>query len=237
MLRLLASRLSYANVMSTIAVFVALGGGAYAAFKLPSNSVGTKQIKNGAVSSRKLARGAVTASKVAKGSLTGTQIRSSTLGTVPSATHATSADSATNSVNAAHAAASDSAASAQGIAAPEAFHEVGAPGEPGFLNGWSAVKDVFDYPLGFYKDREGVVHFRGAAVGGEPNIKIFELPAGYRPATGKFPTLATACECSLGAQTANVSISGTDGGVTLNNSSLTGMKRLWLDGVTFRAES
>lgn len=38
-------RLSYANVMATAAVFFALGGTSYAAFSLPANSVGTKQIK------------------------------------------------------------------------------------------------------------------------------------------------------------------------------------------------
>jgi hypothetical protein len=42
--------------MSTIAVFIVLGGGAYAATKLPKNSVGTKQIKNGAVTKAKLAK-------------------------------------------------------------------------------------------------------------------------------------------------------------------------------------
>jgi hypothetical protein len=47
--------------MSTIAVFVVLGGGAYAATKLPKNSVGTKQIKNGAVTKAKLAKGLATA--------------------------------------------------------------------------------------------------------------------------------------------------------------------------------
>ena len=43
--------LTYANVMATIGVFLALGGGAYAAAKLPGNSVGAKQIKTGAVGS------------------------------------------------------------------------------------------------------------------------------------------------------------------------------------------
>jgi hypothetical protein len=40
--------------MSTIAVFVALGGGAYAVISLPANSVGSKQIKKGAVTSSKV---------------------------------------------------------------------------------------------------------------------------------------------------------------------------------------
>lgn len=41
-------RLSYANVMATIAVFLALGGGAYA-LSLGRNSVGSPQLKPGAV--------------------------------------------------------------------------------------------------------------------------------------------------------------------------------------------
>jgi hypothetical protein len=48
-------RPSPALVVSLIALFVSLGGGAYAALNLPANSVGTKQLKNGAVSSPKLA--------------------------------------------------------------------------------------------------------------------------------------------------------------------------------------
>src|SRR3954471_2579023 len=48
------SRLTYANVMATVAVFIALGGGAYAATKLPANSVGSQQIKRGAVNSSKV---------------------------------------------------------------------------------------------------------------------------------------------------------------------------------------
>lgn len=44
----LRSRLTYANVMATIAVFLALGGGAYAV-ALKRNSVGSKQIKPDAV--------------------------------------------------------------------------------------------------------------------------------------------------------------------------------------------
>jgi hypothetical protein len=39
-------RLTYANVMATLAVFLALGGGAYAAFHLPKNSVRSKNLVN-----------------------------------------------------------------------------------------------------------------------------------------------------------------------------------------------
>jgi hypothetical protein len=44
-------RLTYANVMATVAVFVALGGTSYAAITLPKNSVGSNQLKRNAVTS------------------------------------------------------------------------------------------------------------------------------------------------------------------------------------------
>jgi hypothetical protein len=56
-------------VVALIALFVSLGGSAYAALKLPANSVGTKQIQNGSVTAQKLASNAVNSSKVKDGSL------------------------------------------------------------------------------------------------------------------------------------------------------------------------
>ncbi len=81
-------RLTFANVMSVIAVFIALGGASYAAFKVPKNSVGTKQLKKNAVTTAKVKNEAITAAKVKKHTLTGTQIKASTLGTVPNAANA-----------------------------------------------------------------------------------------------------------------------------------------------------
>jgi hypothetical protein len=60
-------RLTYANVMSTLAVFLVLGGGAYAATRLPKNSVGTKQLKNGSITLAKLSASAREALKGATG--------------------------------------------------------------------------------------------------------------------------------------------------------------------------
>lgn len=61
--------------MATIAVFLVLGGGAYAALQLPKNSVRSKHIVNGQVKVRDLAsgakKGAVTGAKVREESLTG----------------------------------------------------------------------------------------------------------------------------------------------------------------------
>jgi hypothetical protein len=53
--RLVRPRLTYANVVSTLCLFLLLGGGAYAAAHLPKNSVGTKQLKKGAVTKVKIA--------------------------------------------------------------------------------------------------------------------------------------------------------------------------------------
>ncbi len=50
-------KLTYANVISTLCLFLLLGGSAYAATQLPKNSVGSKQIKKGAVTSAKIAKG------------------------------------------------------------------------------------------------------------------------------------------------------------------------------------
>lgn len=60
----LRPRLTYSNVMATIAVFVALGGAAVAA-GLPRNSVGPKQLKRGAVTASKLRKNAVRKNKIA----------------------------------------------------------------------------------------------------------------------------------------------------------------------------
>ena len=68
--RKLAEHLSYANVMATIAVFIAVGGGAYAA-TLAKDSVGSKQIKAKAVKKSELADDAVNSAKVADESLRG----------------------------------------------------------------------------------------------------------------------------------------------------------------------
>jgi hypothetical protein len=57
-------RLSYANVVSTLCLFILLGGGAYAASKLPRNSVGTKQLKRNAVKGPKVADRSLTAADI-----------------------------------------------------------------------------------------------------------------------------------------------------------------------------
>jgi hypothetical protein len=62
-------KLTYANVMATIAVFVALGGASYAAARLPNNSIGTKQVKKGSITLAKLSPGAREALKGLTGAI------------------------------------------------------------------------------------------------------------------------------------------------------------------------
>ena len=65
MLGRVKGRLTFANVMSCAAVFMALGGTSYAAMQ-----IGTANIENGAVTAPKIARNAVGSAQVADHSLT-----------------------------------------------------------------------------------------------------------------------------------------------------------------------
>lgn len=63
------SHLTFANVVSLMALFIALGGGAYAVASLPKNSVGPRQLKKNAVTRSKIKARSVDASKIKPKSL------------------------------------------------------------------------------------------------------------------------------------------------------------------------
>jgi hypothetical protein len=169
------SRPSPALIVAIIALIVSMGGTGYAAFTLPNNSVGTKQLKNGAV----------TAAKVKRHSLTGAQINLKKLGTVPAARDAGRA------LRAGTAAPTGKAGGALAgtypnpfIAPAEPVHMVGAAGQPQFDVDWTNVNAGFQ-PAGFYKDPFGTVHLQGdvqRTTG--TDATIFQLPPGYCPAGG-----------------------------------------------------
>jgi hypothetical protein len=234
--------LTYANVMATIAAFVALGGVGYAAVVVPPDSVGTKQLRNGAV----------IGSKVKDQSLTRADIDISKLGVVPAASYAgsasradhantadtasaadtantaTSADTATTAntaTTAGHATTADTATIANGLAAPEGFHTVGTTGNPVFATGCQNLGSPYE-TVAFYKDREGVVHLKGEFDGCSTH-DVFALPAGYRPATGAIQEFSGT----------NVTVYGT--GVTsgYDGMVLCSVGLCSLDGITFRAGS
>ncbi|MBI2245595.1 MAG: hypothetical protein HYU55_17200 [Nocardioides sp.] len=75
----LKNRMTYANVASTMALVIAIGGGgaAVAASMVPANSVGSRQIVNNSVKSVDLKNGGVTGSDLADGAVN----RSSMFGT------------------------------------------------------------------------------------------------------------------------------------------------------------
>jgi len=78
MLRSLLRRLSYANVVATIALFAALGtGGAYAASKLSKNSVTSATIRDHAIKGKDLTTGAVGSAQIADKSITKSDLAAS----------------------------------------------------------------------------------------------------------------------------------------------------------------
>ncbi len=117
MTRFRPRRPSPALIIATIALLIAMGGTGYAAFKLPTNSVGTKRLKNGAVTTKKLNKNATIAN--ATNAVNATHATSATsAGSAASATYATSAGSAASAASAATA----------GSAQPVAFARVSTTG-------------------------------------------------------------------------------------------------------------
>jgi hypothetical protein len=66
MARRIRSKVSFANVVALLALFVALGGGAYAAVSLPANSVGSVQLRDGGVRSPDIRNGTVAPQDLAR---------------------------------------------------------------------------------------------------------------------------------------------------------------------------
>ena len=211
--RLKHTRPNHAVVVAYLALFVALGGSAYA-FHLGKNSVGPKQLKKNAVTTAKVKNEAITAGKVKKATLTGTQVKASTLGTVPNASHAGSADVA------------------NALPAPESWHVIGAPGEPSFQHGCQDPGLPDTAGARFYKDQIGIVHLEGAYRCSTENVIAFQLPAGYRP----LPNLNFALPDGNG-EAAVVYGSAPDIPATQFGSVKCAVLVCILDGITFRAES
>lgn len=107
-MRLLSKHLTYANVMSSLAIFLLLGGTAFAAGKLSGsrlkdNSVSGKKLKRGSVSGSKIHDGSVSNAKIQGATITGSRIAPNTLtdrevnmAKLGKISRATTSDSATN---------------------------------------------------------------------------------------------------------------------------------------------
>jgi hypothetical protein len=95
------------------------------------------------------------------------------------------------------------------------------------------MSDVL-YRVAFYKDREGVVHLRGAVNCTGTNAFAFQLPPGYRPRDGKLQVFITPSDGPDGDDRLRVvgaGISGRPDGAV----EVLGPNQV-LDGVSFRAE-
>ena len=197
----LRERFTYANVMSTLAVFLLLGGGAYAAKK---KLIDTKDIAKEAVTGKKIAKSTIKSKNLKDGKgVTGADVQDGTLG---------GADIQDGGVAAADVA--DGSLPASKLAPDGAVHELGDPGEPALSNGgegdcvWRDAKDT-DIPAlnpaSFYEDRLGAVHLPGIVASEEINGAgdeecgatapepddyledgvIFTLPEEFRPANSE----------------------------------------------------
>lgn len=112
----LVRHLSFSNVIAMLALFIALGGAAYAGTKINGNSIkngsiGGGKLKNETITGNKLKKGTITGAQIAPGTITSSSINESTLGPVPSAQTATTATTATKANNATKATTATSAES------------------------------------------------------------------------------------------------------------------------------
>lgn len=122
--------LSFSNVIAVIALFVALGGAAYAGSKINGRkivraSIGGAKLKDETITAKQIKKGTITGAQIKEGSLGANVIDLSNIGTVPlaqsavTATHAAKATSAqaaataTNATNAETAAKATTAESAR----------------------------------------------------------------------------------------------------------------------------
>jgi hypothetical protein len=238
MLRHFKRRPSPAMAVAFVALLAALSGTAVA---LPGkNTVDKNDIRKNAVRGKNIVKNAVTGKKVKNSSLAGadvkdeslagTDINESTLGKVPSA---------------------GTADIASALVAPEAYREIGAPGNPTFGGDChnaiaSGSPDVLE-KAAFFKDHEGVVHLRGIIecdpTSANPATNIaWVMPPGYRPRDGRLQIFTNAIcggSCGSGSPLFIISGAGTPplSGITLQDGAVAvGDVNTSFDGVSFRAE-
>ena len=251
-MRRIRSRLSYANVMATVAVFIALGGSSYAAIKItgrnvPDGTLTGKDLKNTSVKSA---------------DVSGLTSRDFRAGQLPAGPQGPKGDA--GAAGPAGPSGPQGPAGERGLPGergeagplvqPEAWREVGAAGQPAFFGNAEERAATgcawrnFGPPhntAGFYKDPWGIVRLKGMVeahddfFAGEEDcswfndfgeLTVFTLPPGYRPAAREVHTTL--------AKNALMRVDVLpDGRVRVEHNMGTVAVEDWLslDGITFRA--
>jgi hypothetical protein len=191
----LKRRVRPANVIAVVALFLALGGVAFAAVKLgkgavktrniANNAVTAKKIKNNAVTTKKIKNNAVTSTKIADNAVTSTKIADNAVTTGKIADNAVTtgkiADSAVTTGKIADSAVT-SAKVADGSIGESDLTSISFTAAT-LQNGWTAVGTSPSPSFG--KDALGFVHLRGRTRNpggtGANGTVAFTLPAGDRP--------------------------------------------------------
>jgi hypothetical protein len=145
--------------------------GAIGTADLRNGDVRSIDIRNGNVLAADIRAGAITSSKLAAGSVTAASLESASVMSV---------DIADGTITTADIA--DGAVTPAKLSSVEAWHTVGAAGEPAYENGWAAYPST---GVTFRKDRDGMVHLLGTTTKSVDLCSLpstmFTLPTGYRP--------------------------------------------------------
>jgi hypothetical protein len=72
-------RVTSANLIALVALFVALGGSSYAALAIPKASVGAKQLKRNSVKAKQIAKNAVRAAEIQSDAVRSSEVRNGSL--------------------------------------------------------------------------------------------------------------------------------------------------------------
>jgi hypothetical protein len=192
LIELVRRSLSFANVTSVVALFIALGGSAYAVTQIDRNSVKSKHIVDGQVRTN----------DVEDDGLTGVDVDEASLGSVPLAEQANTANSAQSAGDANTLDSKDStdfaragsenwqAAQLRDGSLPHHFPGQFAPRDWCY---WSNYENGHTQAA-YFRDPAGVVHLKGLVKANNGNFGgtcsglepydvqvVFDLPAGYRP--------------------------------------------------------
>ena len=241
-------RLTYANIVASLALFFAVAGGAaYAVDEWTGANIQNETLTGADV------RGMSNATTAVNGSLTGADISGQQADPSRGASYVngslTTHDIAEETIRGADVrdnmlTGADVNERSLGAMGSEDWHNVGTPGEPDFwevntedcgtTQGW---ENVVGTSAGFYRDRFGRVFLRGAIENGQTTFGnnglcsiVFVLPQGYRPSQDENHLASTAPLFNGDLEPAQISVTSF-GNVAVDRGN---EEFVALDGISFR---